>query len=143
MTKKITNDDLITLEYTGKLENGMIFSSSNDDGNMKFQVGKYEVIKGLNTAVLGMGINESKHVTLNPEEAFGLRQKDLIIDVSLSDLPENLSLGMQLKSEDSEGQEIVYTVKEIKKNENIAFLDGNHMLAGQKLEFDIKVLEIE
>ena len=44
MSRKIINGDVVTIAYVGKLTNGLSFTDSEEDGPIKFKVGKYEVV---------------------------------------------------------------------------------------------------
>jgi peptidylprolyl isomerase len=144
MNEVVEIGDVVTVECTGRLLNGMSFMSPSSDGPIEFQVGNYEVIKGLNIAVKGMGLDQSKTLTLDPEDCFGVIQESLIVNYPLSDLPENTSIGMQLKGPSAAGGENdqVWRVKDIQKENNIVTLDANHPLAGQKINFDIKLIKL-
>jgi hypothetical protein len=64
---KIKKGDLLVVEYIGKLLNGEVF----DNVTTKFVVGSGDVIQGLDDAVIGMKINESKTIEVPPEKAYG------------------------------------------------------------------------
>jgi peptidylprolyl isomerase len=143
MSIEISKGHKVTIDYIGQLENGMVFTNSKEDGTIQFEVGKYETIKGLNQAVIGMKAGEEKEVQLDPTNAFGEYNQDLLISVPLKDLPENAVVGMQLRGDDGSGFEQVWTIKEIQENEQCAILDGNHLLAGQNLLFKIKISNVD
>ena len=141
MSKKIESGDVVKIECVGKLLNGMVFTDSQVDGPIKFKVGEFDVIKGLNNAVIGMENGEEKTINIKPSDACGVYDDTLLTNMSIDKLPENAEQGMQLQSETEDGQEIIWTIKEIQGDS--AVLDANHILAGQELEFQIKVVEVE
>jgi len=63
--------DMVSVEYTGKFEDGTVFDTSEGRGPLQFQVGTGQMIQGFDEAVLGMKVGESKTVTLPPEKAYG------------------------------------------------------------------------
>jgi peptidylprolyl isomerase len=69
-------------------------------------------------------------------------REDLIIDVPKAQLPPDIKPeeGMELVSQQPDGQQIVVTVKEVKSDAIV--IDANHKLAGKDLIFDVKVVEI-
>ena len=143
MAKRIENGDTVTLECTGKLENGMVFTNPREDGPIKFEVGSYQVVKGFNHAVIGMGVGEMKKVVLTPSDAFGEYDDNLIIDCPLDRLPENIQKGMPLKSQEEKGNYVIWTVKDIQSADEKAVLDANHLLAGREVHYELRVVEIE
>ena len=82
--------DRIKVHYTGKLENGAVFDASKDGEPFEFTIGEGEVIPGFEKGVIGMEVGETKTITVPPEEAYGPRNEELIVDVKKSILPENI-----------------------------------------------------
>ncbi len=71
--------DNVTINYTGKFQNGTIFES----GNYTFTVGKNQTIQGIERAVLGMKQGESKTLTIEATDAYGPYNPELVINMSL------------------------------------------------------------
>ncbi len=90
-------------------------------------------------ALGGKEVGDSISVTLEPEDAFGDYDPELIRVEPLADLPSDIAVGGQLLAEQN-GAEIVWRVTGIADGK--AVLDGNHELAGQRLRFDATVLDI-
>ncbi|MDR1412655.1 MAG: FKBP-type peptidyl-prolyl cis-trans isomerase [Actinomycetes bacterium] len=65
--------DTVKVDYTGKLEDGTVFDSSETEGRtpLEFTVGAGEMIPGFDKGVVGMKVGEKKTLTLPPEEAYG------------------------------------------------------------------------
>ncbi|MFO7751454.1 MAG: peptidylprolyl isomerase [Desulfobacteraceae bacterium] len=133
--------DTIAVDYTGKLEDGNVFDTSQGKDPMKFTVGSGMLIKGFDQAVLGMEKGESKTVTIPPEEAYGNRDENAFVDFPASQVPEEMELsqGMQLQLQDDKGRPVPATVVEI--TEESVKMDVNHFLAGKTLTFDITISE--
>jgi peptidylprolyl isomerase len=68
-----TSGDKVKIHYTGTLENGTQFDSSEGRDPLEFQLGSGQVIPGFDKAVEGMTVGESKSVTISPEDAYGPR----------------------------------------------------------------------
>ena len=116
-------------------DNGVYFETSKY-GPQLVVVGKSQIIKGLDAAIKGMSLNESKKVELSPEQAFGAREQDLVKVMSLSDFrSRNMDPypGMQV---DLDG--VIATVKSV--NSGRVLVDANHPLAGEKLTYEVKVI---
>ena len=90
-------------------------------------------------ALSGKKVGDSISVTLEPEDAFGDYDPELIRVEPLADLPSDIAVGGQLLAE-QDGAEVVWRVTDIADGK--AVLDGNHELAGQRLRFDATVLDI-
>jgi len=66
------NGQMLTMHYTGKLEDGTKFDSSHDrDEPFKFQIGVGQVIKGWEEGVLGMCVGEKRQLIVPPELGYG------------------------------------------------------------------------
>jgi len=134
--------DRVTVHYTGKLENGEVFANSKVGEPFEFTIGKEEVVPGFEKGVIGMEVGETKTITVPPEEAYGPRSEELLVDVSKSALPEDITpaIGGQLQIPQKDGNPIRVTVSDM--NEDTVTLDANHPLAGITVVFDILLVAI-
>ncbi len=134
--------DTATIHYEGKLSDGMVFDSSRERQPLSFELGAKQVIAGFDAAVQGMSVGDRKTVEIEPDQAYGNRQAELIFRVNRKQVPTNLPLevGSQLQLPTAEGQAIPVMVVEL--NGDQVTLDGNHPLAGEILTFDIELIEL-
>ncbi len=133
----------VNVDYTGTLEDGTIFDSSINHGQpLEFQVGSGQLIKGFDTAVLGMKKGEEKEIKLQPLEAYGESRPELIKDIPKSELPpgQEFKAGTILMMNLPNGMQIPLKVIDVK--EDAVTFDLNHPLAGKVLIFKIKIVEI-
>ena len=139
---KIKNGDNVKVHYTGKLNDGTVFDSSEGRDPLAFTMGKGMMIPGFEKGVMGMALNEEKTITIPPAEAYGDVRQEMIAEVPNSQLPEGLKpeAGMELMSQTPDGHQLVVRVMEVKDDSIV--IDANHQLAGKELTFDIKVVEI-
>ena len=137
----IKNGDRVSVNYTGKLEDGSIFDSSLQEGRTPLEatLGQGMLIPGFENGLIGMSIGESKTVEIEPENAYGTYNNDMVQEVPLSQVPEGVQVGDMLTGQSQYGPMQV-TVKEV--SSETVVLDMNHPLAGKKLIFDLEVLEI-
>ena len=133
----------VSVHYTGTFEDGEIFDSSQDREPLSFEVGAGQMIEGFDQAVVGMKVGESKKITLAPEEAYGPRNEELLIDFPMANFPEDMKVevGMMLQLTNQDGQPVPATVAEI--NEESVKMDVNHPMAGKTLNFDIEIVEVK
>lgn len=136
------NNDTVTIHYTGKLDDGTVFDSSVEREPLQFTIGEGQVIPGFEDAVRGMEIGESKSVRIPPEQAYGERRDDLVLDVTPDQFPDGAEpqIGQQFELRTQSGQRIPATVAEI--SDSHVKLDANHPLAGQTLNFDLELVAI-
>jgi FKBP-type peptidyl-prolyl cis-trans isomerase SlyD len=83
-------------------------------------------------------------VTVEPVDAFGEYDSDLVKVEPADRLPSEVQVGMQFEAyanpEDQEGEGMVYTVTDIADGKVV--LDGNHPWAGKRLRFDCKIVDV-
>ena len=84
-------------------------------------------------------VGDSISITLDPEDAFGEYDAKLVRMENVSDLPPDVTVGGYLVAE-QDGNEVVWRVTDIADGK--AVLDANHELAGQRLRFDAKVVDV-
>jgi len=140
--EKITQNSTVTVNYTGKLEDGTIFDTSLVEGRepLKAKLGEGQLIPGFESGLIDMGVGENKTIEINPTEAYGEYNENLVVDVAKNQVPENVEVGMMLQTFGPMGPSIV-KVLEIK--DDIVVIDANHPLAGKKLIFDLEVVGVE
>ena len=134
--------DTVRIHYTGKLEDGTRFDSSEGRDPLEFSLGGGQVIPGFDSAVEGMTVGEKKSVTIQPEEAYGPRHDQLIQDVPRDQLPDDMTpaVGMELQAQNENGQVMRFAVTAV--DDTSITVDGNHPLAGKPLNFDIELVAI-
>lgn len=135
--------DLVCVHYTGKFKSGEVFDSSKERDPLEFTLGNKELLAGFEEGVVGMKPGESKSVTLEPENAFGERREDLLLELPKKEFPQHISpsVGLQLKLSNAEGADMTVVVSEV--GEESVTLDGNHPMAGKTVVFDIELVEIK
>jgi FKBP-type peptidyl-prolyl cis-trans isomerase SlpA len=129
----------VKVHYTGKLEDGKVFDTSNDNEPIEVVLGEGTLIKGFENGLIGMKDGDKKTIEIEPKEAYGEYIDGRIQEVEKTKLPEDIKVGMVLQATTEVGS-MVITIKEIK--EDTAILDANHPLAGKKLIFDLDVVEV-
>ena len=136
------NGDTVKIHYTGKLNSGEVFDSSEGRDPLEFQLGSGLVIEGFNDGILGMKEGEKKVLNIPSEKAYGERREEYLIDVAKDNLPPDLTpeVGMQLSMSSPDNNPIQVSVIEI-SNESIK-IDANPPLAGKDLIFEVELLGV-
>jgi peptidylprolyl isomerase len=140
--EKVENGAYISVEYTGTLKNGDIFDSSHGRKPLEIHMGAGQMIPGFETQLMGMALNEKKVFTLDPEDAYGPRDADLMQSIPRSEVPPEMDVkvGMIVGLRSSDGNRTPALIAEL--NDEQVTLDLNHPLAGESLTFDIEVVGI-
>ncbi|OHB28747.1 MAG: peptidylprolyl isomerase [Desulfuromonadaceae bacterium GWC2_58_13] len=134
--------DSVKVFYTGRLEDGIVFDSSEGQEPLEFTIGRKEVIPGFDQAMIGMQPGESKTVTLSAEDAYGSHRQEMVAEVARKDVPEHIELviGNYLELTKEDGETFSVLISDL--TETTVTLDANHPLAGRELTFEINLLEI-
>ena len=127
----------VTVNYTGTLDDGTVFDTSDGREPLAFTLGAGEMIPGFDTGVKGMKIGESKELVLQPADAYGEHDERGVQEVPVDRLPEGVEVGTKLET----GQGGRALVKSI--NEKTAVVDMNHPMAGKTLNFTITLVSVE
>ena len=139
---KVKDGDTVKVHYTGKLENGDVFDSSREREPFEFTLGNKAVIPGFEKGVIGMGVGDTKTIEILPEEAYGAKQDELVVEVQKTELPDDITptIGQRLQIKQQDGNPIVVTITDL--TEDSITLDANHPLAGYTLFFDVELVDI-
>lgn len=139
---KVQKGDKVKVHYTGKLNDGQVFDSSEGREPLEFTIGNGMLIQGFETGVVGMEVGDTKTVKITPEEGYGERNDELVAVVPRSNIPPDVdvSVGQMLQVQQPNNQTVNVVVTDV-SDENVT-LDANHPLAGKELTFDIEVVEI-
>ena len=132
----------VTLHYTGTLDDGSVFDSSEGRDPLTFTVGQHEVIRGFEEGVEGLNAGEEKTIDITPEHGYGPKHEQMVQKVP-KELFKDFSpeKGQQIGLMSKEGQQMMATV--IDADDKMVTLDLNHPLAGKNLHFQVKIVAVE
>jgi len=133
----VTTGDTVWVHYIGTLENGEEFDNSRERSPFSFTLGEGQVIKGFETGVLGLATGDSVKVTLEPEEAYGPYNEQLVFQYPIAGAPEGVRIGDEVVLDNGSRARIKSITDEIVE------IDANHPLAGKILIFEIELMAIE
>jgi peptidylprolyl isomerase len=139
--------DIVAAHYTGALNDGTVFETSNGGEPLRFRIGGNELIppvplRVIEQAVIGMEVGESRQVMVQAPEGYGSRDEGMVAVVNRDRFPEDLTLRLGMELEIYQGDGFAYPVSVTDITDSGVTLDGNHPLAGQDLVFDIVLTEI-
>ncbi len=139
---EVKSGDTAQIHYTGTLQDGTMFDSSEGRDPLEFVVGSGQIIPGLDSALPGMTEGDKKVVKVPSDEAYGPVNPEMRQAVPREGIPADIPLdpGTQLQMQTPEGQALPVTVVEV--DEATVTLDANHPLAGKDLQFDIELVKI-
>ena len=138
----VKKGDTVKVNYTGRLDDGTVFDSSQGRAPLQFTVGTGSVIQGFDEGVLGMKTGESRTVKILVDKAYGPYRQDLVLRVPLDQFPAGTKPQVGQQYQVANGNQAM-VVKVIAVSDKEVTLDGNHPLAGKNLTFDITVVEIQ
>lgn len=140
---EVKSGDTVRIHYTGTLTSGEVFDSSAGRDPLEFVVGSGQIIPGLDKALPGMAVGDTKKVDVPCAEAYGEADPTARQAIPRGEIPEHIPVdpGTMLQMQSPDGQVIAVTV--VSSNEAEVVLDANHRLAGEDLVFDIEVVGID
>jgi peptidylprolyl isomerase len=138
----VKSGDTVRIHYTGKLEDGSVFDSSEGGASLEFKVGGGEFLAGLEKGLIGMNVGESRTILIPAEEAYGPHKKERVFEYDRSRLPQDVKIeaGQQLQMYRADGMPITVTI--VVASEKTVTMDCNHPLAGRNLVFHIVLEEV-
>ncbi len=143
MAEQAEKGDTIRVHYTGSLESGEVFDSSEGGEPLEFEVGAGHVIEGFDEGVRSMSVGAKKRLVIEADQAYGERNDALVQQVARAsiNLDHEPEVGMQLALQLPDGNQIPITITEV--TPDTITLDANHPLAGSKLIFDIELVGLD
>lgn len=138
---KISAGSIVSIHYTLTGDNGEVLDSSREREPLQYEQGAGAIIPGLEQALEGRASGDTLQVTLEPEQAYGEYNQDMVQSVPRTAFNpgDPLEPGMQFRVQSDQGV-MMALVKEVGV-ENVT-LDFNHPLAGARLHFDVDVMEV-
>ncbi len=136
----IKKGQYVQVHYTGTLDDGTQFDSSEGRQPLEFQAGSGQVIPGFEEAVCSMAVNDERQVTIPAAQAYGEVRDDLQRDFPVSMLGEDtVEVGQTVWFRSPNGP---IQGKVVALNPENFTVDFNHPLAGQDLHFRLKLVGV-
>src|SRR5687767_12689189 len=133
---RIAKDTVVTLTYKVADPQGRLLEQSKEP--LAYLHGGYDnTLPKIEEALDGQEPGYQVTLSLQPEDAFGVRDESLVRTMPKKEFPAGVKVGGQLEGMTDSGQPHVFHVMKIKGD--TVHLDGNHPLAGKALKFLLKV----
>ena len=138
---QITQDSVVLIHYTLTDDSGKTIDSSAGGEPLAYLHGNGNLIPGLERALEGKQSGDQVNVKISPAEGYGEYEKELVQRIPKRALKGigNVYVGMQLQAQSEQGARPV-TVTHVAGD--MVTIDGNHPLAGQNLNFDVKIEDV-
>jgi FKBP-type peptidyl-prolyl cis-trans isomerase SlyD len=140
---KIVKNTVVSVSYTLSDAQGNLIEQSDEP--MVYLHGGYDgTFPKIEEVLDGHETGYETQIQLEPDDAFGEYDPELVKIEARGRFPEPLEIGMQFEGtpeeSDDELDSLIYTVTELAEDKVV--LDGNHPLAGMALRFALKVTEV-
>ena len=138
----ISKGTVVSIDYTLTDDEGNIIDKSDEGRPLVYMQGYGNIIPGLESAMEGKGEGDTLEVRVSPEEGYGVTRAEMIQVVPMDrfeGMDGEVEVGMQFHARTEQG---VIAVRVTKVENDEVTIDGNHPLADQHLNFDVKVVEI-
>jgi FKBP-type peptidyl-prolyl cis-trans isomerase SlyD len=143
----IEDNRVVTMDYELRIDDEVV-DTSEDGDPIVFLQGAGQIIPGLEKAIYGLKIGDSKTVTVEPQDGYGEIDPDSVVDVPRDEFPDDfpLEVGVEITvhtdndDEEVEDEEMEATIVAVK--EDSVTIDFNHPLAGKTLNFSVNILDV-
>lgn len=139
----IEDNVVVGMSYELTVDGEIIDSSENIEGDViAFIQGHGQIIPGLEKALYGMKVGDSKKVKVAPAEGYGEVDREAFVWVPSEDFPDSIPLeeGTVFEMREENGESHLARITELA--EERVRVDLNHPLAGKELAFNITIKEV-
>ena len=138
----VTDNVRVTLDYQLTVD-GQVVDASTKERPFQYVQGQRQIIPGLEQALTGLKVGDSKQVTVAPELGYGQVDPRAFVTIPKAQLPKDAEpkVGMVLRGKRPDGASFTGRIREVHDTDIV--LDLNHPLAGKTLQFDVTVTGID
>lgn len=153
----ISRGDTVTVEYVGRTADGTVFDTSRasvaeetdldhhpdrEYDPLSVEIGAGRIIEGLEDGLVGLEAGDEATIEVGPEDAYGARSDDRVVSYDADEFRgmvdgNELVEGLEVRTEEGLPGEVVAV------REDVVRVDFNHDLAGERLEFEVEVVEVD
>ncbi len=134
----IAEKKVVSIHYKLTNEDGDLLQESTAGEPLSYLHGSGNIIPGLESALSGKATGDKLNVSVEPEQGYGARNDALVQELPRNVFQgiEDIQEGMQFQARSEQGTQVI-TVTKVEGD--LITVDGNHPLAGQKLNFEVEV----
>lgn len=138
----ITNGKVVNLVYSLTNAEGEILDSATESDPFTYLHGASQIVPGLEAGLEGLKIGDKKKIKVLAKDGYGEVDPNLKLSVNRSQFPKEMQIepGMQFETTSPDGHGMVFTIESVEGDK--VFIDGNHPMAGQDLNFSIEVVAV-
>ena len=138
---RIADDTVVTLTYRLYAASGELIEEASEP-IVYLHGGHHGIFPKIEDALDEKSPGDSCSITLEPDDAFGEYDAELVRVEAQDRFPGDVKVGMQFEEAVGDGgdETRVFTVTDVTSGKVV--VDGNHPLAGQRLRFDCTVVEV-
>ncbi|MRH86737.1 peptidylprolyl isomerase [Nocardia sp. SYP-A9097] len=138
----IAADKVVSIEYTLTDDDGEVLDTSVGEEPLIYLHGADNIVPGLEQALEGKGTGDELDVVIEPADGYGDYEAELIsnVDREMFEGVDELEVGMEFEAEAPDGESQIVVVRAIDGDE--VTIDANHPLAGVRLHFKVKVVDL-
>ena len=137
---QISDDTVVTLTYKLYAASGELIEEASEP-IIYLHGGHHGIFPKIEEALAEKNPGDSCSVSLEPDDAFGEYDAELVRVEAQERFPKDVKVGMQFEETAGDGEESrVFTVTDVASGKVV--VDGNHPLAGQRLRFDCTVVDV-
>lgn len=139
---QIAANKAVSIDYTLTNDAGDVIDSSAGGAPLVYLHGAGNIIVGLEKALEGKNVGDELSVAIEPEDAYGEYSAELVATLTreMFEGVDELEVGMQFHASAPDGGMQIVIIRDIDGDD--VTVDGNHPLAGQRLNFKVKVVDV-
>ncbi len=137
---KIENGRAVVVEYELRLTSGEVVDSCTPSDPLRFIFGRGSMLPAFEEHLLGKKKGESLKFTLEPDQGYGPRDEDAVLEMPKNLFPSHAEAGMIFEAETPEGEQALLRILNV--GEETVQVDGNHPMAGEQLHFSVKIIDV-
>ena len=132
----------VRMHYELRDGRGNLLEQSENNEPLEFVWGFSGLVPGLEAAIEGLHAGDALDVTVPPEDGYGTRDESNVFDVDREEFPDDAELeeGNEFVAEGEDGAAL--TMRIVALHDEHVTVDANHPLAGETLNFRVRLLDV-
>lgn len=141
-TATVATRKVVHIHFTLKNAQGEVIDSSQNSGPLPYLHGAHNLVPGLERELEGRSVGDQFRVTISPEEGYGAHNGQAPEGVPREQFEglDEILPGMMFEARTADGQPFPVWVAQV--TDDLIFVDANHPLAGETLDFSVEVVSV-